>query len=155
MSMPSTSLPSKSLEKFSPDFVGRIGGSVRLKHVWLRNCNATKLCSVFKCAPVHSVLTRKWPNQPTRGFISWKMKQRLWKAKNSFSFRYCWNLGGPVKEKTPWNILPGRSPYLGLVKQHRVKFLLRIVLTRHKLSLHSHNNATSRSCLLWELWNNW
>ena len=63
MSMPSTSLPSKSLEKFSPDFVGRIGGSVRLKHVWLRNCNATELCRVFLNA---LLFTQYWQeNDPT------------------------------------------------------------------------------------------
>ena len=57
--------------------------------------------SVFKCAPVHSVLTRKWPNQPTRGFISWKMEQRLWKAKNSFFFGTAEILEGPYKKKHP------------------------------------------------------
>ena len=102
MPMPSTSLPSKSFEKFSPDFVGRIGGSVRLKHVWLRNCNATKLCRVFLNA---LLFTQYWQeNGPTSqpdvlSVEKWSLGSG--KLKIVFLFGTAEILEGPYKKKHP------------------------------------------------------
>ena len=102
MSMPSTSLPSKSLVKFSPDFVGRIGGSVRLKHVWLRNCNATKLWRVFLNA---LLFTQYWhengPTSQPEVLSVEKWNSGFGKLKIVFLFGTAEILEGPYKKKHP------------------------------------------------------